>query len=108
MKDSEKSDCYEGEYVNDRKCGKGIHRWASGSIYEGDFFDDFRHGYGEMQWPNGSYYKGQWARGMQDGKGEYVRSVIYLILGKYTPGKSVIQGVFEKNNLIQNFNESSN
>ena len=42
------SDCYEGDYVNDKKCGKGVFRWTSGALYEGEFFDDFRHGYGEM------------------------------------------------------------
>lgn len=42
------NDCYEGDYVNDKKCGKGIFRWASGAVYEGDFFDDHRHGNGEM------------------------------------------------------------
>jgi hypothetical protein len=41
---------YEGEYVNDKKCGYGIFKWSSGNVYKGNYFDDLRHGYGEMNW----------------------------------------------------------
>ena len=42
------TDCYQGEYINDKKCGQGIFRWASGAVYSGEYFDDQRFGYGEM------------------------------------------------------------
>jgi hypothetical protein len=38
--------------MNDKKCGKGVFRWASGAVYEGQYFDDYRHGYGEMYQSN--------------------------------------------------------
>lgn len=47
-KQSLKSECYTGGYVNDKKSGYGVFRWASGAIYEGEYFDDQRQGYGEM------------------------------------------------------------
>lgn len=57
-KDDEGSDSYEGDYLNDKRCGKGVFHWASGNIYKGEYFDDLRNGYGEMYWTDGSYYKG--------------------------------------------------
>lgn len=39
-------DSYEGEYMNDKKNGKGIYIWKNGSKYEGNFENDYRHGYG--------------------------------------------------------------
>jgi hypothetical protein len=54
------SDSYEGEFVNDKKCGLGVYRWAKGSKYEGNFYDELRHGYGKMHWSDGSYYFGMW------------------------------------------------
>jgi len=54
------ADSYEGEYVNDKKCGYGVFTWASGNVYKGNYFEDLRHGYGEMTWTDGSYYKGAW------------------------------------------------
>lgn len=79
-----KSDTYEGEYVNDKKCGYGVFTWASGNTYKGNYFEDLRHGYGEMIWTDLSYYKGAWEvikkcirisyllfkRGIQNGEGE--------------------------------------
>lgn len=45
---------YEGEYVNDKKEGYGVFKWASGNVYEGMFKDDERHGKGKMTWTDGS------------------------------------------------------
>jgi hypothetical protein len=33
---------YEGDYINDRKHGKGVFTWASGNIYKGDYNEDER------------------------------------------------------------------
>ena len=54
------ADSYEGEYINDKKCGYGVFTWSSGNVYKGNYFEDLRHGYGEMTWTDGSYYKGAW------------------------------------------------
>jgi hypothetical protein len=54
------SDKYEGEYVNDKKCGYGVFSWATGNIYKGNYESDVRNGYGEMYWNDGSFYKGKW------------------------------------------------
>lgn len=38
------SDIYEGGYMNNKRCGKGIFKWASGDVYKGEYFDDLRDG----------------------------------------------------------------
>jgi hypothetical protein len=47
---------YEGDYLDDKKNGKGLFIWASGNIYKGEYKDDERHGKGEMKWTDGSRY----------------------------------------------------
>ena len=37
---------YEGDYLGDKKHGKGVFTWASGNIYKGDYHEDERHGNG--------------------------------------------------------------
>ena len=39
-------DSYEGEYMKDKKNGKGSYLWKNGSKYTGNFENDYRHGYG--------------------------------------------------------------
>lgn len=45
-KNSHNTNIYDGEYLNDKKHGKGVFTWASGNIYKGDYIDDDRHGNG--------------------------------------------------------------
>lgn len=40
------NDKYEGEYINDKKCGYGIFTWAAGNVYKGNYEADVRNGYG--------------------------------------------------------------
>lgn len=77
---------YEGEYKYDKKCGKGVFKWASGNIYVGSYKDDERNGYGEMRWTDGSVYRGEWVRGIQHGYGRME-----------FPDKTIIEGIFENN-----------
>ena len=39
---------YVGDFMNDRKHGKGEFRWASGNFYRGVFREDKREGVGMM------------------------------------------------------------
>jgi hypothetical protein len=61
-------DCFEGEYLNDKKNGYGVYSWKSGDLYKGAFENDYRHGYGEMYWNNGKSFKGQWSNGIEINK----------------------------------------
>ena len=51
---------YEGEWLNDKRDGKGILIQMDGSRFEGDFSDDMCHGKGTLNYANGDSYSGDW------------------------------------------------
>jgi hypothetical protein len=57
-------DRYEGEFLEDRKEGKGVYSYGRGpwvgERYEGDWLADQRQGYGTYRWPTGDLYSGPW------------------------------------------------
>ena len=77
---------YEGDYLGDKKHGKGVFTWASGNIYKGDYHEDERHGNGQMLWTDGSMYEGEWCRGIQHGIGRMI-----------FPDGTTKEGYFENN-----------
>ena len=60
---------YEGEWVNDKRNGKGNQTLPNGEVYEGEFKDDKRHGKGKCQQADGDLYEGQYANNKKHGKG---------------------------------------
>ena len=64
--DKEGQSYYEGDWINNKKFGYGIRRYASGNIYEGMWVNDVRHGEGTMRWfDKNQIYAGQWENGVQ-------------------------------------------
>ena len=57
-------DQYEGEFVDDRKEGRGTYVWGrgpwQGERYEGEYVNDKREGKGTYTWPTGDVYRGPW------------------------------------------------
>lgn len=43
-------DVYIGEFVNGRRCGRGLCRSTNGDTYEGDYEKDLYHGKGVKSW----------------------------------------------------------
>ncbi|QED23552.1 MORN repeat-containing protein [Candidatus Deianiraea vastatrix] len=50
---------YEGEFLKDKKHGKGKLILSDGSIYEGEFLKDKKHGKGKLTLPDGLMYEGE-------------------------------------------------
>lgn len=57
-------DRYAGEFVEDRKEGRGTYTWGrgpwQGEQYVGEYLNDLRHGTGTYTWPTGDVYAGPW------------------------------------------------
>ena len=53
-------DIYEGDWVNDKRHGRGKMIYKTGDIYEGNWVNDKRHGKGEIIYANGLIHNGDW------------------------------------------------
>ena len=51
---------YVGEWLNEKRDGKGTMTQVDGSKYEGDFVDDMCQGQGKLKYANGDSYMGEW------------------------------------------------
>lgn len=57
-------DVYVGDFVADRRTGKGKYTWSTGQTYEGDFANDKMHGIGTYDFKNGKQpYTGEFVNG---------------------------------------------
>jgi antitoxin component YwqK of YwqJK toxin-antitoxin module len=74
---------YNGDWIADRRHGKGIEYTSDGEIsYEGDFKDDLRNGKGVEYRIDGTVcYDGEWYNGTRHGKG-----IIYIDIQKFYQG----------------------
>ena len=59
---------YEGEFVDDNYCGKGVEITGIGR-YVGDFKENKKHGHGVLYWNDGRRYDGQWKLDLMSGFG---------------------------------------
>ena len=51
---------YEGDWINNKREGKGTMNWNNGDKYEGDWKNDKQEGKGIMYYSNGEKYDGEW------------------------------------------------
>ncbi len=82
---------YEGDFVNDKRTGKGTESWTDGAVYEGDFVNGKRTGKGTLTWPDGAVYEGDWVNDKRTGKGTY-KSDSYAYEGDFVDDKRTGQG----------------
>lgn len=78
-------DCYDGEFFNNMRHGKGIYRLANGASYEGDYMDGLEHGRGLRKWTNGNYFEGDFSEGRMT-KGQMFLSDVNKKLAAEVPG----------------------
>ena len=43
-------DYYEGDWKDDKACGKGVYFHTNGAKYDGEWVDDLQHGFGVETW----------------------------------------------------------
>ena len=68
---------YIGDFINNKRQGKGKYIYNNGDIYEGEYKEDLKDGYGTYKFVNGDIYKGDYKKGNFDGKGIYnIREII--------------------------------
>lgn len=65
------SGIYSGEWLNDKRHGKGNMEWTDKSSYKGDWENDSEHGHGEMRYHNGDTYVGNFKNGLRSGLGVF-------------------------------------
>lgn len=71
---------YIGDFVGNKRGGKGIMFFANGDKYEGDFKDSLLSGQGQFTWKDGEIYIGQYKEGRREGSGTF----------KYSSGNSYV------------------
>ena len=84
---------YEGEFNNDDINGYGLYTFKNMHTYQGQFVNGIFHGKGIYKWPDGCYFKGEYVNGVRDGIGEYKFSDGKIYNGPFTKGKPNGKGV---------------
>lgn len=81
--DSDGKSNYVGQFIYDKKHGKGVYQCAA-YTYNGEFDKGQVNGYGKMTWTGGKkLYTGSWYMGKRHGKGRYEKKgqFMYEIFG---------------------------
>lgn len=56
---------YEGDWVMDKREGRGYEFFINGNTYQGEFRNNKAHGKGVYSWKNGEVYDGEWVDGVK-------------------------------------------
>ena len=65
-------DTYTGQFLKNRKHGKGIMKFANGDEYSGMFADNNFNGQGTLKFATGEKYTGEWKNSRCHGRGTLV------------------------------------
>ena len=85
---------YEGEFVNDKREGKGIFYYIKGNKYEGEWKNDKRHGKGKMYYTSGDIYDGDYKNDKKEGKGITYFNTGNRYEGDFKNGKREGKGIY--------------
>ena len=86
-KDYRKTSKYEGEFLFDKKCGKGEIILNTGDIYKGEFKNNKINGFGHYIWKNNNHeYIGNFLDGKFHGEGFYKWGINQYFKGNYIYG----------------------
>lgn len=66
---------YVGQFAEGKFSGSGRMQWHTTTgviVYDGEYLCDRKHGKGKLLWPDGRMYDGQWQMGKRNGIGQYI------------------------------------
>jgi radial spoke head protein 1 len=72
----------KGDYVKNKRHGKGLFYYPDGSKYDGEWNENVREGHGTYTYPNNDTYEGAWNNGKRQGPGE-MQFGQYRYIGKF-------------------------
>lgn len=88
---------YVGQINNNRKCGKGVRAYNSGTLYTGEWNNNMKQGYGKLTRNNGDIYEGQWANDKANGYGKMM-SKENIYEGQWQDNQKHGKGKFTRKN----------
>lgn len=92
---NENGNIYEGEFNNDDINGYGTYTFSNKHIYQGQFYNGLFHGKGMYKWPDGCYFNGEYVHGVREGMGEYKFTNGKIYEGPFTKGKPNGKGIIK-------------
>lgn len=84
---------YEGNWVDDLKCGQGRMIYANGDVYTGEWSNDMRNGNGKLKSQSGASYEGEWKDDVREGQGTIVNCDGSRYVGEFHADKRHGTGV---------------
>lgn len=78
---------YTGEWINDKRTGRGTVTLVDGEEYTGQWLNDKYHGHGTHKRPNGSRYEGEHLNGYRSGQGRLLYADGSVYEGKWLKNK---------------------
>ena len=78
MKIYENGDSFKGRLVGDKKHGRGIYTFATGTQVKGKWKHDKRHGNFEISFPDGRILKAKWINDVAEEHGKLLKNGVWI------------------------------
>lgn len=104
---------YNGEMKDGKRNGKGISRYADGTVYDGYWKNDVREGNGIFIWPGGLKFEGLFSKNLRNGPGTLYTKKRNRLIGSWVNdtingyaklcdslGNVLHQGMMKNNNFV--------
>ena len=88
---------FYGNWVDDKKDGKGKVTYSNGDIYDGDWSKNNIQGTGMFIYANGDKYDGEWINSQRNGKGTFTSNAGEKYIGEWKDDIRTGQGTFTDN-----------
>ncbi|GLC42459.1 hypothetical protein PLESTF_000814700 [Pleodorina starrii] len=92
--DEKPGDKFEGTMIHGVRQGKGTYTWSNGAIYTGEYVDNKKHGKGKMVFPDKGVYDGDWVEDVMQGSGTFTYPSGDVYQGEFVGGKRHGKGMY--------------